>query len=124
VSEDLEARLAEARQLLNDPERRDAAEEAFRGATAAYPTSARACRALGEFYSRSFRFRDAVTAYEKAAELEPGSALTHWELGLAYHREGLMSRAAASLHRSLGIGLDPSRERHARTLLERLESFV
>ena len=35
---------------------RGAAEETFREVTAAYPTSARAFRALGEFYSRSFRF--------------------------------------------------------------------
>jgi tetratricopeptide (TPR) repeat protein len=124
VTDDLEERLAQARQMLDDPERRGAAEQAFLQVTAAYPMSARAFRTLGEFYSRSFRFRNAVTAYEKAAELEPGSALICWELGLAYHREGLMSSAAASLRRSVDIGLDPGRERHARTLLKRLESVV
>ncbi|MBI4260020.1 MAG: TIR domain-containing protein [Actinobacteria bacterium] len=121
AADDLDERLAAVRLMLNDPERRATAEEALRKILADYPESGRAYRFLGEFYNRSFRPRDALGAFEKAAELEPGSALTQWELGLAYRREGRTEDAVRTLQRSLDIGLDPGREGHAKTLVAMLQ---
>lgn len=120
-ADELEQGIAEVRTLLNDPERRAAAEQAIRALLAAHPSSSQVYRLLGEFYNRSFRHADAVEALEKAAELDPASALARWELALAYRQMGRDAEAVASLKRALELGLDQSRQRHAMTLLSQLE---
>ena len=117
----LEGRFAEARRLLNDPEARVAAEAVLRELAAENPQSARVHRMLAELYNRSFRPRDALASSERAVRIEPNNPVLLWELGLAYERGGRLREAASSLSDALDAGLDPTRERHARTLLARLQ---
>jgi tetratricopeptide (TPR) repeat protein len=118
---DLEEQLAEIRQIGSDPERGGSTEEALLAVVDQHPTSARAFRSLGQFYNRSFRPRDALKAFKKAAEIEPENALALWELGLACIHDGRSRDAASCLRRSLGVGLDPSRAERAKTLLRGLD---
>jgi tetratricopeptide (TPR) repeat protein len=116
----LEERLAAARSLLNDPERWAEAEAALVQVADDFPESARARQYLGEYYNRSFRNADAVTAFEQAVALQPRNALLHWNLGLALQRGGRTEAAVASLRNAADLGLDPTRERYTKTLMTRL----
>lgn len=118
---DLDRELAEIRRRMTDPAAIAAAEEATLAVVAQHPTSVRAARFLGEYYNRSQRPHDAVKAFERAAELEPGNALALWNLGLAYNAVRRSRDAARCLRQALAVGLDPSRSERARTLLRGLD---
>jgi tetratricopeptide (TPR) repeat protein len=116
----LEERLVEAHRLLRDRSTLAQAEQALQSILTEHPDSPHAHRYLGQLYNRSFRPGDAVEAFEQAVALEPGSALLHWELGLAYQAQGRVRDAATTLRRAVDLGLDPEREKRARTLADRL----
>ncbi len=116
----LEAGLVQARRLLNDFGQLAAAGAEIRRLVKRFPGSAQAYRLLGEFHNRSFLYADAIEAFEKAVELSPTNALLHWDLALAYRQERRNRDAFESLQRALELGLDPSRQRHAMTLLSQL----
>lgn len=116
----LEERLLEAHRLLRDRSTLPQAEQALQALADEYPRDARVLRYLGQLYNRSFRPSDAAAAFERAVGVEPESALLHWELGLAYQTQGRLGDAAISLRRAVELGLDPDREKRARTLADRL----
>ena len=78
---------------------------AARAAAAGLPTSAEAQIVLGIATSQSMLLDDAVAAFEKAIELEPGNARAHFGLGMCFVSMGREPEAVAvadALHR-----LDP-----------------
>jgi tetratricopeptide (TPR) repeat protein len=120
--DELEAGLVQARRLLNDAGQLGVAGAEISGLVERFPGSSQAYRLLGEYYNRSFLHADAIDAFEKAVELSPTNALLHWDLALAYRQERRNRDAFDSLQRALELGLDPSRQRHAMTLLSQLRA--
>jgi tetratricopeptide (TPR) repeat protein len=120
--DELEAGLVQARRLLNDADRLSAAGAEITRLVRRFPESAQAYRLLGEYHNRSFLHAEAIAAFEKAVELNPTNALLHWDLALAYRHERRNHDAFESLQRAMELGLDPSRQRHAMTLLSQLRA--
>jgi tetratricopeptide (TPR) repeat protein len=62
---------------------------------------------LANVYKQQHRWDLAVEAYQKAVELQPGSALAHYELGLAWMQLDQPGRAQEAFERA--VALEPSR---------------
>lgn len=45
----------------------------------------------------------AVRQYQRTLEMDPGFAVTHWYLGLAWEEQGQYERASAAFDRALGL---------------------
>jgi serine/threonine protein kinase len=119
--DELGDKLAAVRRLVLSPDRAEEAQSALTALAREYPDSARVQRALGEFYNRCQRPRDAVRALRRAIELDPGSAQLQWDAALAYERAGKPRDAVRCLERAVELGLDEGLERHARALLGALK---
>jgi tetratricopeptide (TPR) repeat protein len=62
---------------------------------------------------------DAIVAFRKAVEIDPGSAPSHWHLGAALAQTGARDEAIGHLQRSIDI--DPT-NRYARADLDALRA--
>jgi len=81
------------------------AERCYRAALEIQPSMIEALANLADLLSQRARFADAVPLYEKAVTLNDGVAALWQNLGLAYYRLGVQSRASSALQRA--IDLDP-----------------
>ena len=72
---------------------------------------------MGEFYSGCRRHDEAVGAFRKAIAWDTTNAMLHWNLALAYRNAGRDPEAIRSRKAAMNLGLDPSLERYAKTLL-------
>lgn len=119
----LDDRITTIRQLLLGDDLRQA-ERAVRALIAEFPRSSRAREYLGEVHNRQLRHADAIRAFQDAIELDPGNALLHWSLALAYQRVGNARYASQSLRQAIELGLEPRIRRHATSLLRSLGESV
>lgn len=85
-----------------------------------YPADARVRQHLGEFYNRCQRHAEAIKAFLEGLRIDPGNALLHWDLALAYQRQGKRHEAIVSVERAITLGLDPSVSRQAQLFLRSL----
>lgn len=81
------------------------AEEMYRRATDADPQYALAFFDLGNVLDEMQRLKDAIGAYTRAIQLVPGYADAHYNLALAYERQGEKRRALR--HWMTYVRLDP-----------------
>jgi serine/threonine protein kinase len=95
-------------------------EQELKGIVLRYESDPRAYQYLGEYYNRCQRHVEAVAAFKDGLKVDRDSALLHWNLALAYQGTGKRDLAAACLEKALGLGLDPSLQRHAALLLRAL----
>jgi len=86
-----------------------------------YPDSPRACSELGEFFNGCQRYAEAVATFRRGIEVNPRHALLLWDLALALHSLGKRVEAAQTLATAIELGLDPSLQRYAQTLLAVLQ---
>lgn len=77
---------------------------------------------LGFTYTRLERADDAQRAFENAAVLAPGRAITHYMLGLIYEKKGLKAKAIAAWTACLKNAVEPKMIETARKHLHNLSA--
>jgi tetratricopeptide (TPR) repeat protein len=82
-----------------------AAETMYRRATLSDPDYALAFFDLGNVLDENLKLREAIAAYKRAVELVPQYADAHYNLALAYERQG--ERRRALRHWLMYARLDP-----------------
>jgi serine/threonine protein kinase len=116
-----EEELEKVRVLIFGTEHRSDAEEKLLLLRDRHPREPRVYQYIGEFYNRCQRYGEAIDSFRRGLEISPENALLHWDVALSYQRRGQNKEAAASLRKAVSLGLDPSLQRHAATLLKVLE---
>lgn len=78
---------------------------------------------LGDNYTKSKLFSQAIKAYSKALELNPKNAEVHYNLALIYkYSQGDVDRAVEHLQYYLKLAPDPKRRKDAEYLLDTLRA--
>jgi len=108
--------------ILYDQENNAEAERQFRRAIALQPAYAEAHDNLGNLLSGigdQAGLKDAITHYERALELDPGTVATYNHLGVALCKSHRMAEAFSCFtkgaflrHRSLPVAMSPHQSRH------------
>jgi tetratricopeptide (TPR) repeat protein len=96
----------------------------FRRAIACDPAHAMAYNGLGAAFKRAGRVDEAVAAWEKALELDPGLGASMYNLGVAYLETGNTARALVLFKRYLekfGAGLSPEEREKIEELIARCQ---
>lgn len=75
---------------------------------------------LGHALSRQGMLYEAVAAFERAAELEPGAESTHQSLALLYERLGFQRSAREAWAHAIAASSDPARKKAMRARLSSL----
>lgn len=96
-------------------------ESKLKDLVARYTRDCRAYQYLGEFYNRCQQYTEAIEIFKKGIEFDGNNAILHWDLALAYQQIGQRSGAVRSLEKAMSLGLDPSLQHHANTLLNTLK---
>ena len=95
-------------QALQQIGRYDEAEEHYENVLLAAPNFKEGLSSLGGLMMILERYEDAVNRYRALAEIEPGNAATHSQIGIALLKAGKAEEALASFDRALS--LDPTLE--------------
>jgi predicted Zn-dependent protease len=98
-----------------------AAETKLRKLVEKYPTEARTYQALGEFFNRCQRHKEAIEVFKRALKLDDKNGLIRWNLAMAYMGKGHRKKASESLKSALELGLDEGHHHHASNLLKIIE---
>lgn len=94
-------RLVDEAQRLADAGKTDQAIEAYQRSISRSATIAVAWNNLGELYLREQRFADAVSAFERAGELEPTDPRPPYNAGVVYQQKGWANDALGRFDQSL-----------------------
>jgi len=86
------------------------------------PANAELYIKLGFTYTRLERADDAQRAFENAARLAPGKAITHYMLGLIYEKKGLKDKAISAWTACLQTAVEPQMRETARKHLHHLSA--
>ena len=95
-------------QALQQIGRYDEAEEHYENVLLAAPNFKEGLSSLGGLMMTLERYEDAVSRYRALAEIEPGNAATHSQIGIALFKAGKAEEALASFDHALS--LDPALE--------------
>jgi tetratricopeptide (TPR) repeat protein len=118
--DDCDKDLARVHEVLNSPNGEESVEALIQDLVRKYPKHAQVYQCLGEYYSRCQLNREAIEAFRRGIALDPGQAVLHWDLALAYQRLGQKTEAITHFRRALALNLDPGLRRHALTWLRAL----
>ena len=117
---EIETELAAINEAVNDLEQTAAVEARLYALIKKHPENPKAHQYLGEFYNRCQRYDEGIAAFQNGLAFDPGNALLHWDLALAYMNVGKHAKAVANLEAAMTLGLDTSLRRHADILLKTL----
>lgn len=119
--EEVERELKNIQEIISSQGATGTAETKLRDLAEKYPRNATVYLHLGEFYNSCQKHEDAIIVFRRGLDFDPDNALLHWDLALANDRVGNKIEAIANLKRAQALGLDPSLQRYAKTLLKVLE---
>jgi len=89
-----------------------------------YPHDPRAYQYLGEFYNLCQRYGEAVRTFKQGLKTAGDNTLLHWDLALAYQKQGKRLAAIQHLQKAMAMDLDPSLRQYATALLRTLRGTV
>jgi len=118
---EIERELEYVRELMASPDQMNEASAKLQELMESYPNDARVFQCHGELHNRRQKHANAIKAFKQCIELDPDNAIYHWDLALVLQKRGLIKPAAAELKKALVLGLEPSLQRYAKTLLSTLE---
>ena len=86
-----------------------------------FPGDSRSYQYLGEFFNRCQRYDKSIQIFKKGIRLNRENARLHWNLAQAYREQRKSSQAVRHLQIAMELGLEPSLQRYAATLLEKMK---
>ncbi len=93
------------------------AEEKFKEIVTEYPDNPKSYLALGEFYNRCQRCKEAVSVFKRGLRLEADSALLYRDMAFSLHKIGSLKQAIAALKKAIELGLETNLKRQAKSVL-------
>lgn len=86
----------------------EAAVEAFNLLIHTYPNYIEGYLGLGHAYERLSKYDEAITAVQKAIEIDPNDPLAYTSLSICYQRKGMIQEAEDAMAKSQQIQLKDS----------------
>ncbi len=121
---DVENEIEELTRLMKNQADPESVKKRLADLIESHPDQARIFLLAGQFFTRINHPERALELFARAAELSPGSALPLWECAVAYDQLGKPAQGLDCLNKALAIGLDPGREKVARSLQKKLQAKV
>lgn len=119
ASQRVKALAADVRHSISDEQ-----EESEAMNSVGFILPAKVHRRLGVVLGRQGRLRDAIQEFRESLDLDPNSAVTHYNLGIAFVKRGDTNRGLKHLKQARELCLEQGRLRQAKVVAKTIKHFV